>query len=273
MQLQGKVALVTGGGRGIGRGIVERFLEEGACVVVMQRSGLDEELGQHPRVAGIQADLTDPEAISRGVDEAAERLGGIDIVVNNAGVMFERSPSEIRLSEWQLMAAVNLQAPLLIVQAALRYLPAGGSIINIGSIEGLGANPQHAAYCATKAGVHGMTRALAVDLGASGIRCNAIAPGWIDSDLSEQYLDSRATPCRPAKSGAPASDRSHGVPRGCWQSRGLPRKRSRRIPHRRNHHPRRRQNSDAAQPPVTAARWPFLSHGAVIASTSSGGAG
>lgn len=194
MELDGKVALVTGGGRGIGRGIVERFLEEGACVAVMQRSGLDEELGQHPRVAGIQADLTDPEAISRGVDEAAERLGGIDIVVNNAGVMFERSPSEIRLSEWQLMAAVNLQAPLLIVQAALRYLPAGGSIINIGSIEGLGANPQHAAYCATKAGVHGMTRALAVDLGASGIRCNAIAPGWIDSDLSEEYLNSHADP-------------------------------------------------------------------------------
>ncbi|HLR57416.1 MAG TPA: SDR family oxidoreductase [Beutenbergiaceae bacterium] len=194
MQLEGRVALVTGGGRGIGRGIVERFLEEGACVVVMQRSGLDHELSQDPRVAGIEADLADPEAISRGVDQAAERFGGIDIVVNNAGVMFERSPSEIRLSEWQLMATVNLQAPLLIVQAALRYLPAGGSIINIGSIEGVGANPQHAAYCATKAGVHGMTRALAVDLGASGIRCNAIAPGWIDSDLSEQYLNSRADP-------------------------------------------------------------------------------
>lgn len=194
MRLVDKVALVTGGGRGIGRGIVDAFLDEGASVAVLQRSRLDDTLAQHARVVGIEVDLTDPDAIARAVDEAAQHFGGIDIVVNNAGVMFERSPSEIQISEWQLMAAVNLQAPLLLVQAALRYLPAGGSIINIGSIEGLGANPQHAAYCATKAGIHGMTRALAVDLGANGIRCNAIAPGWIDSDLSEEYLNAHADP-------------------------------------------------------------------------------
>lgn len=70
----------------------------------------------------------------------------------------------------------------------------GGSIINIGSIEGLGVNPHHAAYCASKAGVHGMTRAMAVDLGPHGIRCNAIAPGWVASELSETYLGSRADP-------------------------------------------------------------------------------
>src|SRR5699024_1421839 len=151
---------------------------------------------QHPQVAAIEVDLGDPENISRGVDEAAEAFGRIDVVVNNAGMMFERSLSEIQVSEWQFMAAVNLQAPLFVVQAALPHLQkvGGGSIINIGSIEGSGANPNHAAYCATKAGIHGMTRALAVDLGADGIRCNAIAPGWIDSDLSEEYLNTNADP-------------------------------------------------------------------------------
>ena len=94
------------------------------------------------------------------------------------------------------MMAVNLRAPLFLAQAALPHLRerGGGSIINIGSIEGLGANPDHAAYCASKAGIHGMTRAMAVDLGADNIRCNAIAPGWIASELSETYLDSYPDP-------------------------------------------------------------------------------
>ena len=100
------------------------------------------------------------------------------------------------------MIALNLRAPLFLTQAVLpRFRKAGGgSIINIGSIEGLAAKPQHAAYAASKAGIHGMTRALALDLGADNIRCNAIGPGWIGSELSETYLAShrrrqrRATP-------------------------------------------------------------------------------
>lgn len=196
MLLEGRVAVVTGGGRGIGRGIVERFLDEGANVAVVQRTALDAELAAHPAVAGIVADLGDPAAIPHAVDEVVERFGGVDIAVNNAGIMFERTLAEITPQEWQLMAAVNLQAPLFLARAVAPLMTArgGGSIINIASIEGLGANPQHAAYCASKAGIHGMTRALAVDLGSDGIRCNAIAPGWIDSDLSETYLDSNPDP-------------------------------------------------------------------------------
>jgi meso-butanediol dehydrogenase/(S,S)-butanediol dehydrogenase/diacetyl reductase len=85
---------------------------------------------------------------------------------------------------------------LFLAQAVLPHMRAGGggSIINIGSIEGLGANPGHAAYCASKAGIHGLTRAIAVDLGRYDIRCNAIAPGWIASDLSETYLESHRDP-------------------------------------------------------------------------------
>ena len=126
----------------------------------------------------------------------------IDVLVNNAGIMVERTVAEILLEEWELTIAVNLRAPLFLTQAVLPHMRrrGGGSIINIGSIEGLGANPGHAAYCASKAGIHGMTRAMAVDLGADNIRCNAIAPGWITSELSETYLQSqpdRRPPARP----------------------------------------------------------------------------
>jgi NAD(P)-dependent dehydrogenase (short-subunit alcohol dehydrogenase family) len=196
VQLQGKIALVTGGGRGIGRGIVDRFLEEGAQVAVVQRQLLDNALEGHPRVAHVKADLSVSTSTATAVEHAVERFGGIDILVNNAGIMFERTVSEIQLEEWDLMMAINLRAPLFLAQAALPHMRerGGGNIINIGSIEGLGANPDHASYCASKAGIHGMTRAMAVDLGADNIRCNAIAPGWIASELSETYLESHPDP-------------------------------------------------------------------------------
>jgi NAD(P)-dependent dehydrogenase (short-subunit alcohol dehydrogenase family) len=196
MELHGKVALVTGGGRGIGRGIVDRFLEEGAQVAVVQRKPLDDVLRGHGGVAHIAADLGDASSIATAVEGTVERFGGIDVLVNNAGIMFERTVAEIRPAEWDLMMAVNLRAPLFLAQAALPHFRrrGGGSIINIGSIEGIGANPAHTAYCASKAGVHGMTRALAVDLGPDNIRCNAIAPGWIASELSETYLESLPDP-------------------------------------------------------------------------------
>jgi meso-butanediol dehydrogenase/(S,S)-butanediol dehydrogenase/diacetyl reductase len=196
LQLDGKVALVTGGGRGIGRGIVDRFLEEGAQVAVVQRQPLDTDLTTHPQVTHVQADLSVPSSIPMAVERAVEWFGGVDILVNNAGIMFERRVSDILPEEWDLMIAINMRAPLFLAQAALPHMRrrSGGSIINIGSIEGLGANPDHAAYCASKAGVHGMTRALAVDLGKDNIRCNAIAPGWIASELSETYLASHPDP-------------------------------------------------------------------------------
>ncbi|WP_280290930.1 SDR family oxidoreductase [Pseudomonas sp. BN417] len=195
MMLNNKVAVVTGGGRGIGRGITEKLLEAGARVLVAQRQALDESLGANPQVAWVEADLAErdaPYAIARA---AEERFGGADLLVNNAGFMFERSLEEMSEDDWDRMMAVNLRAPVFLAKALLPQLRVrGGSIVNIGSIEGIGANPWHTAYCGSKAGVHGFTRALAVDLGRDGIRCNAIAPGWINSDLSHAYIDAQPDP-------------------------------------------------------------------------------
>ncbi|WP_457787570.1 SDR family NAD(P)-dependent oxidoreductase [Pseudomonas sp. PL-6] len=109
----------------------------------------------------------------------------------------------------------------------------GGSIVNIGSIEGLSANPEHAAYCASKAGVHGLTRALAVDLGREGGRCNAIAPGWIDSDLSNAYIEAQHDPIgarRGAAGHAPGRPHRHAA--GCRRGGGVPRLRGGGVDHR-----------------------------------------
>ncbi|MDE3028112.1 MAG: SDR family oxidoreductase [Paracoccaceae bacterium] len=184
----GKVALVTGGRSGIGQAIASRLATEGARVFTAQR-GADAEFN------AIQADFADPDSPARVVAEVVTRAGRLDILVNNAGLMQEALASEMTLADWERTIRVNLTAPFLLIKAALPELRATqGAIVNIGSIEGLGSNPRHAAYCASKAGLHGLTRAIAVDHGAEGIRCNAVAPGWIDTDLNLDFIESMPNP-------------------------------------------------------------------------------
>jgi meso-butanediol dehydrogenase/(S,S)-butanediol dehydrogenase/diacetyl reductase len=191
--LAGKTAVVTGGGQGIGLGISRAMLAAGAQVLVAQRSPLPGELDD---AIWIEADLAQTDSYS-AIAAAAQRLfGGIDILINNAGFMFEQSLDEMQLEDWNRMLAVNLTAPVFLSKALLPLMRAngGGSIIHIGSIEGLAANPEHAAYCASKGGVHALSKAMAVDLGKDGIRVNAIAPGWIRSDLSDKYINAQNDP-------------------------------------------------------------------------------
>lgn len=187
-RFQGKTVLVTGGGRGIGRGCSDRFRAEGAEVIVAQRSDC-------PDFPTIIADFADPDAPLQAVDAVIAKTGRIDVLVNNAGMMREADVETTSLEDWDKTMAVNLRAPFLLIKQALPALrKTGGSIVNVGSIEGLAANPGHAAYCASKAGLHGLTRAVAVDHGAEGIRCNAVAPGWIDTELNEDFIGSMPDP-------------------------------------------------------------------------------
>ncbi|ASG66740.1 short-chain dehydrogenase [Idiomarina piscisalsi] len=191
-----KVAVVTGGGRGIGRGITEQLLAANVKVLVAQRQPLEPPLSNNPNVQWVEADLSHRDAPTNIAKAAEHYFGGADILVNNAGIMFERSLEEMTEDEWDTMMAINLRAPIFLAKALLPQMrrKGGGCIINIGSIEGHAANSFHTAYCASKAGVHGFTRALAVDLGKDNIRCNAIAPGWIDSDLNSNYIQSQPDP-------------------------------------------------------------------------------
>ncbi|MBE2998667.1 SDR family oxidoreductase [Nocardiopsis sp. HNM0947] len=183
-----KVALVTGGRSGIGRAVARRLRDEGATVLTAQR-GPDDEFDAVP------ADFTDPESPDRIVAEVIERAGQLDVLVNNAGMMQEATVEEMSAQDWQRSLAVNLTAPFLLIRAALPHLRrTRGNIVNVGSIEGLGSNPRHAAYCASKAGLHGLTRAVAVDHGHEGIRCNAVAPGWIDTDLNLEFVEGMPDP-------------------------------------------------------------------------------
>ena len=189
-RLAGKVALVTGGGKGIGLGITQRFLEEGARVAIIQRTPpADRSISE--QALFIPVDLTRSDEISKAVDAVFKHFDSLDILVNNAGIMFEKTVEEMSEADWDRMMAVNLKAPFLLTKRAMPFLRRHhrGSIINIGSIEGLASNPGHPAYSASKAGIHGFTAAVAVDHGRDGVRCNAIAPGWINSELSEVYLE------------------------------------------------------------------------------------
>lgn len=187
-RLEGKVALVTGGRSGIGRAIAERFEAEGANVITAQRQN-------DPDRASIEADFSDPETPNAVVAEVFHQAGRLDILVNNAGLMQEARAEEMSLADWNRTLAVNLTAPFLLIRAALTHLrETKGNIVNIGSVEGLGSNPTHAAYCASKAGLHGLTRAIAVDHGPEGIRCNAVAPGWIETGLNTDYVASMPNP-------------------------------------------------------------------------------
>ena len=189
-----KTVLITGGSRGIGLACAKHFASQGATVITAQR-------GSNDLFEYIPADLTDISACRLLIEAVIQKTGRLDVLVNNAGVMIESSAQDMSPQDWQKTLDVNLTVPFLLIKYALPYLTKSkGSIVNIGSIEALGSNPGHAAYCASKAGLHGLTRAIAVDHGVQGVRCNAVAPGWIDTQLNEDFIESMDNPAEFRKS-------------------------------------------------------------------------
>jgi NAD(P)-dependent dehydrogenase (short-subunit alcohol dehydrogenase family) len=199
----GKVALVTGGGSGIGRAVSVRLAEEGAEVVVTSRTPAHVEAtcdavrraaGRHP--ASYALDVTDRQAVDAVVGEVARIHGRVDIVSNNAGIDLVHGPSVEGTTdeEWELVLGVNLTGIFYVCRAALPHMGAGGSIVNTASINSLVAWPNDSSYSAAKGGLLQVTRALALDVAPRGIRANCVCPGVIDTPLTDLFLEAAENP-------------------------------------------------------------------------------
>ncbi len=195
-RLQGKTALITGAGQGIGRAIALAFAREGAglCLVDVNPDKLPEVV-QSAQADGVEAfthlaDVTKPEEVEAAVQAAEEQLGGIDILVNNAGIFQSVKFLDYDVADWRRMLEVNVTGSFLCAQAVLRRMvPAGkGKIINMASIAGKTASPASSGYNTSKHAVIGLTRCLALEMAGHGIQVNAICPGMVDTDLFEGLL-------------------------------------------------------------------------------------
>ncbi len=199
--LSGKTAIVTGGGKGIGRQMAQGLAEAGANLVLCaphvdaceQAAAELEQLGV--RALGIACDVRNPDQVQAVVQRTVDELGAVDILVNNAGTVWGASPEDMPLEGWQKVVDVNLTGVFLCSQAAGRKMIAGsgGVIVNIASVAGLRGGPPEImnsiVYNATKGGVIAFSRDLACKWARHGIRVNAIAPGWFPSDMANFVLD------------------------------------------------------------------------------------
>jgi NAD(P)-dependent dehydrogenase (short-subunit alcohol dehydrogenase family) len=193
MQLQGKTAIVTGAGRGIGAAIALAYAAEGAALVIADidagnaRDVAGRIVAQGGRAVAIETDVRDSAQARRMVDTAIESFGGLDILVNNAGVGLATRFLDLTLEEWDRTIAINLTGVFLCTQHALRAMLAGGKggrVVNIASICGQRGIDGRTAYSVTKAGIEVMTKILAVEFAGKGINVNAIAPGPIETQMT-----------------------------------------------------------------------------------------
>ncbi len=199
--LEDRVALVTGASSGLGRHFAVTLARAGAKVAVAARrldrlQGLVEEIeGFDGRALAISLDVTDPASVAAAVLAAETELGAIAVLVNNAGVGGSKPALETDLADWNRIIDANLTGAWLMAQETARHMARlghGGSIINIASMLGRVVRTQVPAYCASKAGLIHLTRALALELAANDIRVNAIAPGYFETDLSRPFLITEA---------------------------------------------------------------------------------
>jgi 3-oxoacyl-[acyl-carrier protein] reductase len=188
--LAGKTAIVTGGSRGIGRGVVLRLARDGAAVLLTYRRDeaaarevVDAVTAAGGRACAMAFDLAQPTSVARIFDEAERRLGGVDILVNNAGEVCPTPIADATEADWDRALAVNAKAPFLLIQQAARRMRDDGRIINVSTINTALAEPGVALYAASKAALEQVTRVAAWELAARRITVNAISPGPVDTDL------------------------------------------------------------------------------------------
>ncbi|KAA0564146.1 3-oxoacyl-[acyl-carrier-protein] reductase [Rossellomorea aquimaris] len=195
MNLEGKVALVTGASRGIGREIALELAREG-CNVAVNYSGseakanevVDEIKGLGREAIAVQCNVSDSDAVQAMVKETIGQFGSVDILVNNAGITKDNLLMRMKEAEWDDVININLKGVFLCTKAVTRQMmkQRSGRIINISSIVGVSGNPGQANYVAAKSGVIGLTKTTARELAPRGITVNAIAPGFISTDMTDQ---------------------------------------------------------------------------------------
>jgi 3-oxoacyl-[acyl-carrier protein] reductase len=194
LKLQDKVAIVTGAGRGIGKAIAKTLAEEGANVVVnYSRSGAAaEQVVSEIRAAGgdaiaVQADVADAAQVDALVAATRERFGRVDILVNNAGITRDRLLLRMTAEDWDAVVNTNLKGAFLCAKAVVPLMlkQKGGAIVNVGSVVGKAGGAGQVNYSASKAGLIGLTKSLARELGSRSVRVNAVAPGFIETEMTE----------------------------------------------------------------------------------------
>lgn len=190
--LEGKVALITGATRGIGKGIAEVFAKEGAEVAftyagsVDKAKALEEELGKITKVKSYQSDASDYDAAQQLAADVIADFGKIDILINNAGITRDNLMLRMSKDDWDTIIRVNLDSVFNLTKAVIKPMmkARSGSIINMTSVVGVKGNAGQANYAASKAGVIGFSKSIALELGSRNIRCNAIAPGFIETEMT-----------------------------------------------------------------------------------------
>ena len=190
----GRVALVTGGSRGIGRAVCLDLAAAGHAVAVNYTSRPDaaeavvaEITGAGGKATAVQADVSDPDDVSRLFETVAVELGAPEILVNNAGITKDNLMMRLGVEDWDDVLAVNLRSAFLTSKAALRQMLRArwGRIVNIGSVSGIAGNAGQTNYAASKAGLIGFTKSLAKEVGSRGITANVVAPGYIETDMTD----------------------------------------------------------------------------------------